>query len=121
MNVVGVMDRGWRMRALSAGWRRQTGVLRAHLMASPLFAFVDPRDVRELVALAALIDYVGGSVRVRVGRPGHYTPVEITASRWRGDECTLEVHNINGELPRSTWWVVDEATLPPEPALFRAS
>ena len=115
------LQRDWRLTGLQQGWRRNTGVLRADLLAVPLPAWVDPQDAHQLAALAALMLWTGGSVRLRMGYNGIYTPVLLTASKWHGDCAAIEAKGISGEIPRSRWWVIDESTLPPMPPLLRPS
>ena len=49
MEAIGVVTRDWRLVGGLERWRQTTGVLRAHLATTPLFAWLRPADVPRLM------------------------------------------------------------------------
>lgn len=92
---------GWRVVALSKGWRRRTGILRAEWLGLPLPAFTHPDDVPRLLVQVALAEYTPASLRLRLGRAGHWHTVQLRLQKRRG----LVALKLDADpLPLGQWW-----------------
>ena len=111
--VTALLTASWKSTALSAGWRRRTGVLRADLLATPFLNYVHPEDVPEMLTLGELLDFVSASTRVRMGYWNQWFEVLLEAERRTHGLARVHVHA--EELPKSLWWRPTVGELPPEP------
>lgn len=117
--VTALVETDWHLIGLSRGWRRRTGVLRAHLLRAPLLNYVHPADVHQMVALGALLEFCRGSACIRMGYWGQWVEVELTGERRYGGSSQFAVHA--AELPKALWWAPTDLGLPMEPAVMAAA
>ena len=117
MEATATVSGDWWLGGSLAGWRRTTGILRAHLAALPLSAWVSPEDAERLVTLGELARYRDASMRAEIGYWGKRAPVVIELTRWlpTGQAC-ITVRALRAR-PVSAWWLPwsEFAGCPPTP------
>lgn len=117
METIGVVTRDWRLVGGLERWRQTTGVLRAHLAVTPLFAWLRPADVPRLLELAETAAFRDAVAEVQLGYADRRVPLRIELSRWTSGLAAIHVRALK-PLPLSAWWVDDRtfAGLPAMPS-----
>lgn len=117
MEAIGVVTRDWRLRGGLERWRQTTGVLRAHLATTPLFAWLRPAHVPRLLELAELAEHRDAVTVLDLGYVDRRVTLRVELSRWTGGFAAIHVA-AREPLPVSAWWVDDRtfAALPAMPS-----
>lgn len=86
------------------GWRRTTGVLRAHAAGAPLPALLHPDDAVALMQAVELAHHRESRSVLRLGYFDRRVLCEVWLGRWVGGFATFRVRALR-PLPVSAWWV----------------
>lgn len=115
MEAIGVVTRDWRLHGGLERWRQTTGVLRAHLAVTPLFAWLRPAHVPRLLELAELAAHRDASAEIDFGYVDRRVTLRVELSRWINGLASIHVV-AREPLPVSAWWV-DARTFAALPAM----
>lgn len=117
MEGIAVVDRGLWLHGSLDQWRRTTGVLRAHLAAMPLSAFVHPEDAVRLLELQELAAHRAASTVVRLGYWSSRVHARLEVSQWTATGRAALVVRALEPLSVSAWWLPESAfaECPPMP------
>lgn len=104
MKTLAVLTPSLFLRGGLEGWRRTTGIMRAHAALAPLPLHIHPEDIDGVQAAIELAEYRDASVVARIGSWEQRVPCRLLIGRWTAGQAPLEVEALR-PLPISAWWL----------------
>lgn len=121
MESLAVITRSLNIAGGLEGWRRTTGVLRAHAATGGLVPLLHPLDAPELWRAVELAAFRDVEAEVRLGYFDRRVLCRVELTRWAAGQSAMRVVALR-PLPVSAWWVDSQtfAGLPAMPSTLLA-